>query len=279
MMGREGNLLSPVIRQAWDAHDLQIITKNSPARSTSPHISIVGHITIAELRRYLTATDGVNGFANRFLWVVSRRSRRLPHGGAAVDITAETRVLSAAVDAARRRSSLTRDAAANRLWEVSDGRPGLFGSVTARAEAQTMRLAALYALADGTATIGVAHLRAGLELWRYCFESARFLFGDQTGDVVADTILAALKRCAPESMTRTESSGLFKRNRPATEIARGLKVLEDAGRITADHDRSRDGRPVERWFYADQRNEVNPEDDINPFVSTTTTELYDETGF
>src|SRR5215469_1212858 len=64
---RDGNTLSPVIRDAWDRGALAILTKNSPAQATGAHISIIGHITTDELRRNLDSTALTNGFANRFL--------------------------------------------------------------------------------------------------------------------------------------------------------------------------------------------------------------------
>lgn len=66
-MERDGNTLSPVIRCAWDSGNLQTLTKNSPAKATGAHISIIGHITREELVRLLTATEAGNGFGNRFL--------------------------------------------------------------------------------------------------------------------------------------------------------------------------------------------------------------------
>jgi len=69
VMSREGNTLSATIRQAWDSGMLRILTKNSPAKATGAHISILGHITRGELLRYLNDTELGNGFANRFLWV------------------------------------------------------------------------------------------------------------------------------------------------------------------------------------------------------------------
>jgi hypothetical protein len=57
VLTREGNTLSAIVRQAWDGQDLRTLTKNSPARATKPHISIIGHITRDELRRYLDATE------------------------------------------------------------------------------------------------------------------------------------------------------------------------------------------------------------------------------
>jgi hypothetical protein len=78
---RDGNTLSPILRQAWDSGNLRILTKNSPARATNAHISIIGHITKEELLRFITDTELANGLANRFLWVLVRRSKILPEGG------------------------------------------------------------------------------------------------------------------------------------------------------------------------------------------------------
>src|SRR5215207_1656623 len=108
------------------------------------------------------------------------------------------------------------------LRVLSAGRPGLLGSMTARAEAQVMRLACLHAVADRSSVVTVDHLRAALAVSRYCFASARALCGDRLGHPIADEIFAALRRVWPESLTRTEISGLFHRNRPASEITQAL---------------------------------------------------------
>ena len=78
LMAREGNILSPVIRPAWDMGDLHPLTKTNPMRATGSHISIIGHITRDELLRHLNDTEQANGFANRFLWVSVRRSNIIP---------------------------------------------------------------------------------------------------------------------------------------------------------------------------------------------------------
>src|SRR5262245_42949166 len=83
VMKREGNNLSGVIRDAWDGRSpLQTLTKQSPAKATNAHISIVAHITVEELRRMLDETAMANGFANRFLFACVKRSKMLPFGGA-----------------------------------------------------------------------------------------------------------------------------------------------------------------------------------------------------
>jgi hypothetical protein len=73
-MGGETNTLSTVLREAWDSGTLSTLTRHSPLQATGAHVSVLGHITEAELRRYLTETDMANGFANRFLFLCVRRS-------------------------------------------------------------------------------------------------------------------------------------------------------------------------------------------------------------
>src|SRR5262249_1751378 len=89
-MGREGSILSRVIREGWDGGNLATLVKNNPARSSGACISIIGQITADELRRYMTRTEMANGFANRFLFACVRRSKLLlPFGGALDDITVQ----------------------------------------------------------------------------------------------------------------------------------------------------------------------------------------------
>jgi hypothetical protein len=73
---RQGNTLSAILRQAWDGGDLRTLVKNSPARATGAHVSLIGHITADELRRYLTQTETGTGP----LWRFRRLPRRLGAG-------------------------------------------------------------------------------------------------------------------------------------------------------------------------------------------------------
>lgn len=118
--------------------------------------------------------------------------------------------------------------------------------MTSRAEAQTLRLATVYALMDGTWFIEEEHLKAALALWDYCEASARYVFGNATGDPVADRIEAELE-AEPDGLTKTDLSHLFKRNKSSEEIERSLSLLERHGRIIKRTE-STGGRPAERWF-------------------------------
>jgi hypothetical protein len=78
-MRREGNILSPILRQAWDTGALHPLTKTNPIVAMTAHISIIGHITKVELLRHLDDTEMANGYANRFLWALVRRSKKIPN--------------------------------------------------------------------------------------------------------------------------------------------------------------------------------------------------------
>jgi hypothetical protein len=139
VMSREGNTISPVIRSAWDSGNLRTLTKNSPARATDAHISGIGHITREELRRLLTETESANGFGNRILWPAVRRSKCLPEGGEPVPVADLVQRLQEVVEFAKDAGELKRSKAAQALWaqlypELSEGKPGLLGAITARAE-------------------------------------------------------------------------------------------------------------------------------------------------
>ena len=250
---RQGNILSTVVRDAWDGGDLRVLTKHSPTRATGAHISIIGHVTKTELLRHLDTTEAANGFGNRFLWCLVRRTRYLSEGGRAhlLDFDDIRRGLERCVALARRTHVMARDTEAKALWAelyrpLSEGKPGLVGSMIGRAEAQTLRLACLYALLDESATVRVEHLLAAVALWQYCEDSARWIFEDALGDPVADEILRALRHRA-DGMNRTEISHLFGRHRRADEISRALAMLADQGLVRAER-RATGGRPSQRWF-------------------------------
>jgi hypothetical protein len=249
---RQGNTLSAIIRQAWENGCLRTLTKNSPAKSTGAHVSIIGHITAEELRKYLSTTEAASGFGNRFLWLCVRRSKCLPEGGQLVDLQPYAERLKEAVQfCANMGEPLYRDDHARQLWSevypaLSEGTPGLAGALTARAEAQTMRVACLFALLDCSALVGAAHLLAALALWDFCERSVRFIFGESLGDDVADEILGALRQ---SPLTRHEIRNLLGRHQTAPRIARALGLLERFGLAECRHEQT-GGRPTERWFYS-----------------------------
>jgi Protein of unknown function (DUF3987) len=249
VMSREGNILSAVIRQAWDGGNLNPLTKSNPIKSTGAHISIIGHITKAELLRHLTATEQSNGFANRFCWFVVTRSKCIadPTGIPAQTLSPLIEELRDAVDFARRTGEIRRDKEAAAIWEavypqLSEGKPGLMGAVISRAEAQVMRLACIYALLDKSEVVRVEHLRAALALWDYSEKSAEAIFGELTGDPAVDKAREAL--LTRGTLTMTELHGIFGRNVPKAEIERVVSVLLKQGVATISTEPDGNGRPA-----------------------------------
>jgi DNA-binding MarR family transcriptional regulator len=231
VMGRDSNTLSAILRDAWDGKDLETITSGSPYRASDPHISIIGHITPDELRRYLQATEIANGFANRFLWFLVRRTQYLPDG----DTMEQGRlvywgdVLGGIVQDScdRFTEPFKRDDEARAKWhaiykQFNQGLGGMVESILSRPEANILRLSVLYAALDLSPEIRLPHLDAALAVWQYGHNSALCIFGHETGD----PILAALQA---RPLTQTDISNRFGRN--ISNLQDTLELMEDRGLI------------------------------------------------
>jgi bifunctional DNA primase/polymerase-like protein/uncharacterized protein DUF3987/primase-like protein len=257
VMKREGNIVSRMVRDAWDGRPLASLTKNDPTQCLEPHVSLIGHITEDELRLHLDQISMANGYANRLLFTCVRRSKFLPFGGSLEQDALDT--LAKKVRKAYRKHykverELKLDDEARKLWAkvyrgLSEGKFGLLGAITGRAEAQTIRLALLYAVLDGEEEhIKVVHLRAALALWKYCEDSARYIFGASLGDTLADTLLQALRSAG--GMSRTEIRDHFKRNVNSGKLDAALKLLKKHGMAKCEmrsKPGSRGGPKVEFW--------------------------------
>jgi hypothetical protein len=252
---RNANTISAVLRQVWDGDVLSTLTKQ-PMEAHDAHVSLIGHITRDELRRDLDSICGANGFGNRFMWVCVQRSKSLPHGGSfhlqntddLVTEIRECRHLAECVGS----ELIGLDAKARELWEsvyyeLTEGKPGLLGAMLARGAPIVRRLACLYCLLDEQVEVGVDHLRAALAVWRYCEQSASFIFGGSLGDPMADKILVRL-RTAQEGMTRTDISQLFSKNKSALEIDHALEALAGNNKARMEKRDDGQGRPAEVWF-------------------------------
>ena len=253
VLRREGSTLSAIIRDAWDTGDLRVMTKHQ-LRATGAHISILGHITEEELRRELDETSLGNGFANRFLWVLVRRSKLLPEPdpldeGSVTDLAARIR---AALLFARGRGPVMRDDAARRAWidvypSLTADHAGMVGAILNRAEAHTVRLSIIYALLDHSPVVRPKHLDAALAVVRYVEASVRHIFGDRLGDPTADAILGALE--VRREMDRTDIRDLLGRHASAEQIASALGALGRSGRAVVQA-QDTGGRPREVWRIA-----------------------------
>lgn len=261
--GREGNTLGANLRAAWDGTTLEALNRRQNAlRSTGHHVSILGNVTPDELADCLKkGTDTVNGFVNRFLWVMVRRSRLLPKGGDAGVLDRFAGPLADALAFAQGAGACRRTEAAERLWvcvypALAEGRSGSWGKATERARPQVMRLALIYALLDGRAEIDTPHLKAALAVWGYCERSALRLFGTATptataaaaldGGPLTERVLGIIE-ARPGGCSRTDLHDGTNRNVRAADLDRALLWLAENGLIRSE-EAATGGRPAEVWF-------------------------------
>jgi hypothetical protein len=253
MLGRRGNTLSPILRQAWDGTGMGAMTRHAPLKSQGAHVSLIGHITREELQAGLAHKEIFSGLVNRVLWLATTRAKLLPEGGSvskehSQDLCAR---LKDAVEWARKQNRLEFTKKASGLWasiysDLSEGRSGLFGAATSRAEAQVRRLAGIYALLDEKTQIQRIHLNAAMAMWRYCEQSAQIIFG-QRQRMTRDQKLLELLQNAQHGLTRTEITRQLGGHVAAYDINEALERLLAASNIQKTVEGTT-GRSAERWF-------------------------------
>ena len=263
MLERQGNKLSSVIRHAWDGKVLSSPSKNSPVTATNAHVSMIGHITPAELA-LLNSIEAANGFGNRFLWLAVRGTKDLPSGGAPItqDMLAPflprlKRCVSLAKEIAG--SPMEWDDDAYELWEsryrgLKETPPGLLGKLLDRGRAHVLRLAMLFSVLELHARqpqrlrrISLPALEAAFGLWDYAERSARHIFGDSLGNKYAERVLDAIRNAGEEGLSRSKIAELFKNRRLSREIAQDLGLLL-RHRLVKFEREDTGGRPKETWY-------------------------------
>jgi hypothetical protein len=249
---RDGNVLSQVIREAFDSGDLHVLTRGDPLTAQGAHVCVTGHITPEELSARLSTVDMANGFGNRFAWFAVRSEKLLPETvpiPSGVIPRFAPRLTEVASYPA---GPMTFTPAAAELWagELYPGlradRPGLAGAMTARGTAFVLRTALTYCLLDAPAArrhVDVCHLRAAFAVWEYARASADLLFGGGVAETLGDRILSLLAAGPMKKSQFTDHIG-----RPVAEIDRELATLQSAGRIRRGvRSSAGPGRPAEVW--------------------------------
>jgi hypothetical protein len=266
VLGRETGQLSPLLRCAWDGGDLYAHDGHHPVQATAAHVSIVGHVTKAELAQHLSHTESANGFANRCLWTSVRRSKSLPDGGSfpLEQQSALAAELRRALEWVHGQSEILfpRTPAARELWNdryavLSQGREDAYGAATSRAEAQVLRLSAIYAALDSSPLIDACHLQAALAVWDYCSASARLLFDTAPIDPTAQRIIQALD-VTQRGLSRVQIRAVFNRHVSKERIDLALEQLMTLGLIYSGTSAGR-GRPATLWAKVQEPKVVGPE--------------------
>lgn len=209
---RKDSTVSTILRQAYDSNTLRVIRANNPLVANNVFVSVSADITPSELRQRITEVDVSSGFLNRFVFACVKRSKMLPEGGSLSDEELAFLVSRTedAMKSARKVKQVQRSQAAKEMWremyeEQWNTNPDeTLGMVLHRFAANCLRLSLTYALTDGSDVIEVEHLEAAYAFWRYCAESAAYVFGGLSGDPIADQIITALVGAENRRLTKRD---------------------------------------------------------------------------
>jgi len=258
---REGNLLSDIIRKAWDNLPLENNTKleGTSIRSSNPHVSILAHITMMELDKLMKDVDAGNGFYNRFLFTCVRRNKLLPIADPVPDSIYNNTVqsLKGVLDWLNHLDNrrLQFNDAALILWKeiyqmLANADYGeKINNLTARAEPYILRLALLFAILDKSRYVTSRHLLAAQAIWDRNVQSIRFLFGeDEANNKLMNEILEGLRKYGSMSQSDIHRK-IFNCNVDAEKIKKALQSLSAKGKICVidNKDYIGKGRPPTIW--------------------------------
>lgn len=241
LAGKAESRADIVLRDGWDGKPLRNIVKgrgkdgfSNSNKCEEPHLSISADTTIHELRQKMPAGADENGFGNRFLYVFVYRVKDCPQGSPEWDWTQEILNFQQVVQFARTVKHVSMSKSARQWWNDNyskfehEGPEGLAGKMTRRAAAHIRRIAMLYALIDLTDQIELEHFHAAEKLWRYCEDSASFIFGGATREQLR--ILNWIEQRGSASFTQLREE-LYHRHRLAADIRADVDQLVKAGKL------------------------------------------------
>jgi hypothetical protein len=246
---REGNILGFVVRDLWDHPYFQNFSKSSKINIPDAHLTFLGHMTIEEFQSRSTEVDFFSGSYNRFIFMFAQRERLIADPREIHDprLSKLAGQLGEAIEKGRSLGAVKWTKPAKRLWEeyyYGHLHPiGPLGALTARWDAQNVRLALTLAVLDG-GMIRAEHIEHAYKLWEYAEMTVRAIVGVTTGNKNADKILEALN--TKGDLSRTDIlRNVLGGNVTSDELQVLGKILKDYG-VTRTVRKTK-GRPAEIW--------------------------------
>ncbi len=134
---------------------------------------------------------------------------------------------------------------ASEYEKLETSRHGVLAKITQRASPYVCRLSCLFALLDRKDEIERGHLKAALAVWQYAEDSARYIFGNRSGNKNADLTLEAL-RSAENGLSRTEIRDLFGQHIGKRNLDAALQHLQE-NHLAECRKEKTGGKPKEVW--------------------------------
>lgn len=246
------------LRKSFDGADLRHKTSVSNIRVRNPHFGLVANAQPKNYRAILGGKDSTGGSFNRMLPILVTRGRKLPvFGGPNPEPVIEkaSKALRRIASDARDIGEVTVSASTARAFErkhrvaleaLTDGNDEL-AEQCERALAHCVRIAALYALAEGLDKIQAKHFDAALALVAYSIGTVRAIMPETVGDSLPNRIAEAVRAAGDEGMTRSELYDAIGRSVKAEEIKKALLTLPQ---VQETKRASNGGRPsvILRWI-------------------------------
>ena len=262
---REGNTLSPIIRNSWDGRSIEPLTKTSPMTVTNPHMVIVGHITNHELREKSSENDAANGLLNRFLMLHVQRPKLVPLPEPTppdvLDSLAER--LADAIDFAtvgnphgNNTHEVTLGPEARAVWrelypQITRDGEGRAGSLMARSEVYARMLAMVFALMDKRDVIEPGDLLSALAWINYWRESINYIWRDGEEQTELDEFTQAVLDVVVSrpGVKLSEIQNEWSRKR-IPEVNAALELLANMAPplVEMKKDTTGGGRPAHRYY-------------------------------
>ena len=262
---REGNTLSPIIRNSWDGRSIEPLTKTSQMTATNPHMVIVGHITNHELREKSSENDAANGLLNRFLILHVQRPKLVPLPEPTppdvLDSLAER--LADAIDFVtvgnphgNNTHEVTLGPQARAVWcelypDISRDGEGRTGSLMARSEVYARMLAMVFALMDKRDVIEPGDLLSALAWINYWRESINYIWRNGEEQTELDEFTQAVLDVVVgrPGVKLSEIQNEWKRKR-TTEVNTALELLAGMAPplIEMRRDTTGSGRAAHRYY-------------------------------
>jgi hypothetical protein len=270
-MSRQGSTLAPVWNMAYDGKTLENNTRQGREKATNPHVSAVCQITegsFAKAVKEVSKGLGVsNGLFNRFITVRAQRdpSRKLPRGGEMPEVGDLAKKIRDSLDSL----GITNDAvtvswhpSSYADWDafvdaVDGDHPFLagLGGVEARLKPNTMRVAMIFAVMDGSQEIMPCHLKAAKAFCLQCIDSSRDLFGSSSKhgrpDRLRERVLKVLDH-QPRMLTDFHRC-LHNKGYDGSDLRRVLSDLLAAGLARETKVLTEHGNSVSGWSLPDEQ--------------------------
>jgi hypothetical protein len=268
-MSRTGSTLAPVWNMAYDGKTLE---SNGRLRekATNPHISAVCHITEESFQQAVQhVSKGLgrsNGLYNRFITAHATKERKLSRGGEMPDVSELVEqirnVLSLPEPAITREAvTITWHPSTYAAWDAFvdalDGdHPFIvgLGGLAARLKPNTMRVAMIFAVMDGSREIRPCHLTAAKSFCLQCIDSSRDLFGSSSKHwrpiTLRERVLKVIDH-SPKTLTQLHH-GLHRKGYDGSALQQVLAELTDQGVVHATSVFTERGKAVPAWFVPEE---------------------------